>query len=172
MSRKLLGIGIEQELVGIEAMSLLGLIRPVDAIAVELPGADVGKMAVPDVAGPLRQRDALALAAIRASNRQSSTFSACAENSAKLVPLPSKVAPSGCGVPAESTHAQRSGTRKIAASGGTTRRNSARPLPPSRHASRIAGIAAAIDGRIGVEDFAPGAGERHRDAIVAMESAA
>src|SRR5437868_5506960 len=33
------------------------------------------------------------------SNRHSSTFSACAENSAKLTPLPSQVAPSGYGSP-------------------------------------------------------------------------
>src|SRR5262249_23188527 len=35
------------------------------------------------------------------SNRQSSTFSAFAENSAKLVPRPSHLAPDGCGAPAE-----------------------------------------------------------------------
>src|SRR5919201_1210659 len=35
------------------------------------------------------------------SNRQSSTFSAFAENSAKFVPRPSQVAPNGCGAPAE-----------------------------------------------------------------------
>src|SRR5215471_9442064 len=35
------------------------------------------------------------------SNRQSSTFSAFADNSAKLVPRPSHVAPTGCGAPAE-----------------------------------------------------------------------
>src|ERR1700692_1826648 len=36
------------------------------------------------------------------SNRQSSTFSAFAENSAKLVPRPSQLAPSGWEAPAES----------------------------------------------------------------------
>src|SRR5262249_46863733 len=34
------------------------------------------------------------------SKRQSSTFWALAENSAKLVPRPSQVAPNGCGAPA------------------------------------------------------------------------
>src|SRR5712691_458971 len=33
------------------------------------------------------------------SNRHNSTFSACAENSAKFTPLPSQVAPSGWGWP-------------------------------------------------------------------------
>ena len=59
-------------------------------------------MAVPDIVGTLRQRDALELAPPVPSNRHSSTFSACAENRAKFVPRPSQVAPSGCGVPAES----------------------------------------------------------------------
>src|SRR5258708_19749174 len=36
------------------------------------------------------------------SNRQSSTFCALVENSAKLVPCPSQLAPSGWGAPAES----------------------------------------------------------------------
>ena len=40
---ELLGIRIEQELVGVEAMALLGLIGTVNAIAVELPGTDIVK---------------------------------------------------------------------------------------------------------------------------------
>src|SRR6266545_4689319 len=59
------------------------------------------------------------------SNRQSSTFSACAENNAKFVPRRSAIAPSGYGVPADTRiHASR--TRKTAASGGTTRRKTCR----------------------------------------------
>ena len=65
LARELPGIGIEQELVGIEAVSVLRLVRPVHAIAVKLPGADAGDMPVPDIAGSLRQRDALELAARR-----------------------------------------------------------------------------------------------------------
>ncbi len=66
LSRDLPGIGIEQQLVGIEAVPLVGLVRPVDAIAVVLPCGDVGEMPVPHVAGSLRQRDARELAAVRA----------------------------------------------------------------------------------------------------------
>ena len=57
------GIGIEQQLVGVEAVAVLGLIGPVNAIAVELPGRDVVQIAVPDVLGALRQFDALEFAA-------------------------------------------------------------------------------------------------------------
>ena len=56
-------IGIEQQLVGIEAVAVLGRIRAVHAIAVELAGRDVVEIAVPDVFGTLRQFDALELAA-------------------------------------------------------------------------------------------------------------
>src|SRR6266511_5970182 len=46
--------------------------------------------------------------------------STIADASAKFVPRPSHVAPNGCGAPAESAR-YRSGTRKMAARGGTTR---------------------------------------------------
>ena len=54
-----LGIRIEEELVGIEAMALLGHVRPVHAIAVELAGRDVGQIAVPDLIGVFRHQDAM-----------------------------------------------------------------------------------------------------------------
>ena len=57
------GIGIEQQLVGVEAVAVLGLIRPVNAIAVELAGRDVVQIAVPDILGALRQFDAFEFAA-------------------------------------------------------------------------------------------------------------
>ena len=57
-----LGIGIEQQLVRIEAVAVLRLVRPVHAVAVELARRDVGQIAVPDIVGALRQRDALELA--------------------------------------------------------------------------------------------------------------
>ena len=57
------GIGIEQQLVGVEAVAVLGLVGAVDAIAVELPGRDVVQIAVPDVLGALGQFDAFEFAA-------------------------------------------------------------------------------------------------------------
>src|SRR5579871_4267898 len=58
-----LGIGIKQELVGIEAVALLGRIGAVDAIAIELAGRDVVEIAVPDVLSALGQFDTFELAA-------------------------------------------------------------------------------------------------------------
>ena len=58
-----LGIGIEQQLVGVEAVAVLRRIGPVDAIAIELAGRDVVEIAVPDVLGAFRQLDPLELAA-------------------------------------------------------------------------------------------------------------
>ena len=78
---------------------MLGLIRPVHAIAVELPGADAGKMPVPDIAGSLRQRDARNLAAgveqaqldlLRMGGEQGEVRSAIVDGR-----------PEACGVPAE-----------------------------------------------------------------------
>ena len=58
-----LGVGIEQQLVGVEAVAVLGRIGAVDAIAVELPGRDVVEIAVPDVLVALGQFDPLEFAA-------------------------------------------------------------------------------------------------------------
>src|SRR5205085_3858856 len=57
-----LGVGIEQELVGIEAVAVLGLIRAVNAVAIELSGRNVIEVAVPDVLAALGKFDALELA--------------------------------------------------------------------------------------------------------------
>ena len=51
-------IGIQQQLVWIEAMPGLGLIGTVDAIAVECAGSDIRKIAVKDLVGVFRQLDA------------------------------------------------------------------------------------------------------------------
>src|SRR4029078_2112101 len=55
-------VRIEQQLLRIEAMALLRLIRTVHAIAVELAGPRFGQVAMTDVIGLLAQRDALQLA--------------------------------------------------------------------------------------------------------------
>src|SRR6266487_595501 len=60
---ELLGIGIDEELVRIEAQSPLGLIRAIDPVTVELSRRDIIEVAVPDILGAFRQRDALDLAA-------------------------------------------------------------------------------------------------------------
>src|SRR5262249_24490998 len=55
-------IRIEEELVRIETQSALGLIRALHAVTVELSRRDIVEVAVPDVLGAFRQRDALDLA--------------------------------------------------------------------------------------------------------------
>ena len=56
------GVGVEEKLVRVEAVAGRGLVGPMGAQAVELPGAEVGEVAVPDLVGELGQRDALGLA--------------------------------------------------------------------------------------------------------------
>src|SRR5439155_23624202 len=57
------GIRIEQQLFRIEAHAGLRIVRPVNAIAVEQPGARIRKVTMPDLIGLLAQRDAFELAA-------------------------------------------------------------------------------------------------------------
>ncbi len=54
-------VGIKQDLVRIEAEPCAGMPRTVHAVAVELPRLGLGQVAVPDVVGGFRQRDALRL---------------------------------------------------------------------------------------------------------------
>ncbi len=57
-----LGVGVDQQLVRVAALPLLGVERAVDAVAVALPGDDAGQVAVPDEPVALGQRDAVLLA--------------------------------------------------------------------------------------------------------------
>jgi hypothetical protein len=54
-----LGVWIEQELGGIEAVAFARVVRPVHAVAVTLAGSDPGEIRVPDLVCPLVERDAL-----------------------------------------------------------------------------------------------------------------
>src|SRR4051794_19862225 len=63
--RELFCVGIQKQLVGIEAMPLIGLIGTVDAIAVALSRSDVSEMNVPDVIRAFRQSETFALALSR-----------------------------------------------------------------------------------------------------------
>ena len=58
-------VGVEEELVRVEAVPLLGLVGAVHAVAVELPRPRLRKVAVPDEIGALAKRDALRLAPSR-----------------------------------------------------------------------------------------------------------
>ncbi len=54
-------IGIEQQLVGVEAMAGVGLIGAIDAVAIEGAGADPGDIAVKHLIGIFRQFEAVRL---------------------------------------------------------------------------------------------------------------
>src|SRR3954447_1158014 len=103
------------------------------------------------------------------SNRQSSTLVALAENSAKFVPRPSHVAPRGCGAPPESRMlllwdekncSQRWNCKTDLGNGAFVQ---------CFHGPGVPDIAAAVNGGVGVEHFPPYPGERHADAIVAID---
>ena len=59
-----LGVGIEDDLVGVEAVPGGGLVGPVHAVAVELAGLHVGQVGVPDEVGLLGHADACRLARV------------------------------------------------------------------------------------------------------------
>ena len=119
------GIGIEQQLVGVEAVAVLGLIGPVNAIAVELSGRDVVQIAVPDVLAALGQFDAFELAAALAVEQAKLDLLAHWRRTARnWCPGRPSLHRGARSVPADSRMRQLSGTRKIAASGGMVRLSS------------------------------------------------
>ena len=96
-----LGVGIEQQLHRVEAQPALGLVRTVNAVAVPRAGADAGQVAVPVERRPLADPDPVSVPS--SANRQSSTPSAVSEKSEKFVPSPSQLAPSGKGLPGQTS---------------------------------------------------------------------
>jgi hypothetical protein len=62
MADHLLGVGIDQQLVGIEAVACRRLVGTVHAVAVNRARPCIGQVSVPDLVGVLRQGDALDLA--------------------------------------------------------------------------------------------------------------
>ena len=61
LAHQLFGVGVDEQLVGVEAMTVLRVVGPVHAIAIDLTGVGVGQVAVPDLVGVLGQFDALDL---------------------------------------------------------------------------------------------------------------
>src|SRR5262249_40550793 len=103
------------------------------------------------------------------SNRPSPTVAQCAKNSAKLVPPPSHVAPTGCGAPAEiRTLALRN--EKNCRKGRNNKADLGNCAPVQRpDRAPVPDIAAAVKRRIAVEDLAPGPRKWHLDAVVAID---
>ncbi|MNM86533.1 hypothetical protein D3C81_986890 [compost metagenome] len=58
---QLLGVGVDQQLVGIEAVAVFRGVRAVYPVAVDLPGVGVGQVAVEDLIGVFRQLDTFEL---------------------------------------------------------------------------------------------------------------
>src|SRR5918911_2871992 len=82
------------------------------------------------------------------SNRQSSTFVAFAENSAKFVPRPSQVAPNGCGDPAESRTLALGDEKNCSKRWNDKTDLGNGPLLQRTYAPGVPDITAAITGRI------------------------
>ncbi len=59
----LAGVGIEQQLVGVEAVAFGRRVRAMHAVAIDLARPRIGQITVPDLIGVFRQLDALDLAA-------------------------------------------------------------------------------------------------------------
>src|SRR6266576_2445689 len=91
------------------------------------------------------------------SNRQSSTFSALAENRAKFVPRPSQVAPKGCGAPAETRTLALRNEKNCSEGRNNKAHLGSCALVQRPDRARVPDISAAVQRGIGVEDLAPGA---------------
>ena len=95
-------IGVEQQLIRVEAVAVLGLVGPMHAIAVDGARAVRRQIAVPDFVGVFRKFDALEFSfAAVVEQAELDLGGVGAENRAKLVPWPSQVAPSGWGWPSD-----------------------------------------------------------------------
>src|SRR4051794_894217 len=103
------------------------------------------------------------------SNRQSSTLVALAENSAKFVPRPSQVAPSGCGDPADRRALAIGGEKNCSKRWNDKADLGDGSLRQRIHASAVPYPRSTIDFCISIEHLAPKSGEGNSDAIVAID---
>src|SRR5215467_8495463 len=103
------------------------------------------------------------------SNKQSSAFSALAENSAKLVPRPSHLAPNGCGAPAEIRTLPLRNEKNCRKWRNNKVDLGNCALVQRRDRARVPDIAAAVQRGIAVEDLAPGPRKWHLNAVVAID---
>ena len=94
-----LGVGVDEQLGGIEAQAARRFPGAVDAIAVELSGLQARNVGMPDEGGLLAQLDAAGLATSAAVVETQFDLGRVFRIKAKLTPVPSQVAPSGNGFP-------------------------------------------------------------------------
>lgn len=113
-----LGVGVEQQLVRIEAMAVVRLIRTVHAIAVKLSRRNVVEIAVPDVLGSFRQRDAFELAPALAVEQAEFDAGGVGRKQREIRAPPIPCCAQAMGGPRSQSHHQSSSTRNIVASGG------------------------------------------------------
>jgi hypothetical protein len=93
------GIGVEEELVGVEAVAFIRTVGAVGAIAVELAGRMPARW--PCQMSPSRSGRSTRVSRPSGSKRQSVMRVAWAEKMAKFTPSSVTVAPKGQGAPAE-----------------------------------------------------------------------
>ena len=108
-------------LFGIEAVAGLRLIGAVHAIAVKLAGSDVRKIDVPDVVGAFRHRDALGLALALAVEQAQFDLGGIGGKQREIGSAPVPGRTERVGSARRDASVRSSGTRKMAARGGTTR---------------------------------------------------
>ena len=87
------GIRVEQQLVRIEAMARLRLIRAVHAITVNRARAEIGHVAMPHLVGVVRQIDPSDFCLAVTVEEAQLHAVAWVENRLKLTPAPSQTAP-------------------------------------------------------------------------------
>ena len=169
MAAELLAVGIDQQLVRIEAVARFRRVGPVHAIAVELARRDVGEIDVPDVLGALRQRDALDFASAVAVEQAKLDLGGVGgeqgEVGAAAVPIRAqRIGRASRNVP---VRPQERGRWQQ----GVGRQGEA----PDCHASErengagVPDIAAAVNRRIRIEHLAPVPGKGHPHAIIAQD---
>jgi hypothetical protein len=150
-----LGVRIDEQLVRVEAVALVGRVGAVDAEAVALPGPDAGQVAVPLQDGALGERDAL-LVVVVVEQAQLDALAVLAEDR-EVRAVPSHVAPSGNGLPGQ--------TSRLIGRARRQRRQDDEAVLQARAVVRGQDEVVAVDG-----DAALLAGEVHGELVVAART--
>src|SRR5258707_10913899 len=163
-----LGVGVEQQLVGVEAVTVLGLVGSMNAIAIELPGRNVVQITVPDVFGALGQFDAFELAtALRVEQAKLDLLRVGGEQ-CKIGSPAVPACTEACGRSRGQSHALAFRYEKYSCQGRDSEIELGHQAVQRLDFADIPDVAAAIMRGVRIENLTPLAGKRHPDTVVVI----
>src|SRR5258708_11736385 len=162
------GVGVEQQLVGVEAVAVLGLIRSMNAIAIKLPGRNVVQITVPDVFGALGQFDAFEFAAALRVEQAKLDLLRVGGEQCKIGSPAVPACTEACGRSRGEAHALAFRYEKYSCQGRDGEIELGYQAVQRPDFADVPDIAAAIMRGVRIENFVPLAGERHPDTVIVI----